>query len=470
MNRVNNFMKSIADSLNNKLTQNIIDNNEYNTHLSTLDNIFNSYREVSNLNNSVLDCNAVLYRNCINKINNIIINLRQLVTSTGSYHLTHLLDLFNIKLFSELEYYSNSFIPISMSLYTTTYLNNKNKKIKIKEQSLIDIFSNIINKLDNIDNEEEDTNIISKLDLIKVCKLNGFSSSVQLALFGAKLYIRNKINVFVISGYFKKDPLNIYRSHPMFVKKNEDLNQSIINLPQSFKKSFIQQITIRDFIVSDTNELVLSCQEAFNELNQLKQKTISALVKHFLAGDFEKQRRILTLFLLAEDDTDTQYLAYIMYDMISNENFMLKPQPLAEQVFNSLHWSVQKKFKIAMNKVDKYTQNISEFNENEIPYDKRICLLKASDSVKSKAMDKLKEINNRSNDSSVKAQQYLDGLLKIPFGIYIKEEIINYLSEFRNQFKACISVDNTNPELEILKEKELITSGDIESCVIQSWS
>ena len=73
--------------------------------------------------------------------------------------------------------------------------------------------------------------------------------------------------------------------------------------------------------------------------------------------------------------------------MISNENFMLKP-PLAEQVFNSLHWSVQKKFKIAMNKVDKYTQNISEFNENEIPYDKRICLLKASDSVKSKAMDK----------------------------------------------------------------------------------
>ena len=31
--------------------------------------------------------------------------------------------------------------------------------------------------------------------------------------------------------------------------------------------------------------------------------------------------------------------------MISNETFMLKPQPLAEQVFNSLHWSVQKKFK-----------------------------------------------------------------------------------------------------------------------------
>ena len=133
----------------------------------------------------------------------------------------------------------------------------------------------------------------------------------------------------------------------MFVHKNESLNKSIINLPESFKKSFIQQITIRDFIVSDTSDLILSCQDAFNELNQLKQKTISALVKTFLAGDFEKQRRILTLFLLAEDDTDTQYLAYIMYDMISNETFMLKPQPLAEQVFNSLHECTEK-FKVVI--------------------------------------------------------------------------------------------------------------------------
>ena len=36
-----------------------------------------------------------------------------------------------------------------------------------------------------------------------------------------------------------------------------------------------------------------------------------------------------------------------MYDMITNESYLLKPQPLAEQVFNSLHWSVQKLFKVA---------------------------------------------------------------------------------------------------------------------------
>ena len=51
-------------------------------------------------------------------------------------------------------------------------------------------------------------------------------------------------------------------------------------------------------------------------------KTISSLVKEFLSSDIEKQRYILTLFLLTESDTDTQYLAHLMYDMISNEQYL----------------------------------------------------------------------------------------------------------------------------------------------------
>ena len=88
---INHYMKSIADSLNSKLNQNMIDNNEYNTHLSTLDIIFSSFLEINSLNNSVFDFNPVLYRNCINKINKIMGDLQKLVTYAGTYHLTHLL-------------------------------------------------------------------------------------------------------------------------------------------------------------------------------------------------------------------------------------------------------------------------------------------------------------------------------------------------------------------------------------------
>ena len=98
---------------------------------------------------------------------------------------------------------------------------------------------------------------------------------------------------------------------------------------------------------------------------QLKDKTISSLVKEFLSANIETQRKILTLFLLMKDDIETQYLAYLMYDMISNESYLLKPQPLAEQVYNSLHWTVQKLFKNAIKRVGTYTQKLVNFNSNK---------------------------------------------------------------------------------------------------------
>ena len=120
--------------------------------------------------------------------------------------------------------------------------------------------------------------------------------------------------------------------------------------------------------------------------------------------------------------------------MISNETYLLRPQPLAEQVYNSLHWSVQKLFKIAVKKVNKYTQKLLDFNENEISYEKRICLMKTEDYVKSKAMDKYKEVQSKSGDGATKAQQYLDAILKIPFGMYRKEPILCILSDFKEKY------------------------------------
>ena len=44
-------------------------------------------------------------------------------------------------------------------------------------------------------------------------------------------------------------------------------------------------------------------------------------------------------------------------------------------------------------------------------------------------MDKFKEVN-KSNDNASKAQQYLDGLLRIPFGNFKKESIIGFLGVY----------------------------------------
>ena len=61
--------------------------------------------------------------------------------------------------------------------------------------------------------------------------------------------------------------------------------------------------------------------------------------------------------------------------------------------------------------------NISQDDtiEEEVPYEVRISEMETNDKIKSKAYDKLKMIK-QSADGAPKAQKYLDGILKIPFG------------------------------------------------------
>ena len=57
--------------------------------------------------------------------------------------------------------------------------------------------------------------------------------------------------------------------------------------------------------------------------------------------------------------------------MISNDSYLLKPQPLAEKVYFSFHWSVKKLFKIAYKKINKMNKKTINFYEDKIPYDKK---------------------------------------------------------------------------------------------------
>ena len=170
-----------------------------------------------------------------------------------------------------------------------------------------------------------------------------------------------------------------------------------------------------------------------NYLNKLKNQLLSSLVKEFLMSTLQDQRKILTLFLISDND-ETKHLAYLLYDMITTSSDSIKPQFMAEEIFKSLHWSVQKKFKVAFKSVEEYRKKLLTLNEENISYEDRIVQLKAPDNVKSKALDKLKEVNT--SKESTKAINYLDGLLKIPFGIYKKEKILSFLEDFSTNIKV----------------------------------
>jgi ATP-dependent Lon protease len=223
---------------------------------------------------------------------------------------------------------------------------------------------------------------------------------------------------------------------------------------------FIQSLNLKDYLISEPHEIYSKYAGYLSNLNTLRQKTITQVVKDFITSELFIKRSIIIQLLVKIDKYDNQYLAYLLYDLLSNDtNGSIDTQ---EQtiLFDSFPWSIKQYFKDAMKSTVQYTNDLSNFDIQKIPLEQQICLLKVSDSVKEKAIQKLKEIKAKSEDSGSKARQYLDGLLKIPFNIYRREPILNIMSDIKLKFINMLQMNNiTNiPIKDNYTSLEILTS------------
>lgn len=473
MNITYNNIYSIMKRLNYSFLQSLITQYEYNSELNKLDFQLQNLKKIPRpfkLQDKI-NHNTITIKLQIQNINE---NLFEIALKTGTDKIFDALylkyncslkELFINNSKSEknlLYFYNHVFMSLSIHIYDLDMIDFPNNTSSIIPYEKI---NKINRKQYDIQNINKCQGNIKCFEMLK--KNKSFLEKIQ----GARLYIpvKNAIlghnHFLVMDGYFIEDPLNISRVGGVLENKNVDLldKMECLEINNYFKTAFVHQITIRDFVLHINSVLVEKCLLAYTELQNLKKKTISCLVKEFLLSDFIKKRDILTLFLLMKDDVDTQYLAYLMYDMITNESYLLKPQPLAEQVFNSLHWSVQKLFKVAIKKINKSTNKLFNFNEEEIPYEKRIFMMKTSDYEKSKAMEKYKEYS-KSGEGSSKCIQYIEGILKIPFSIYRKEPILCFLDEFRVSLQNFINSYLQETKKLIVKEypnKSIVKNRDL---------
>ena len=257
-------------------------------------------------------------------------------------------------------------------------------------------------------------------------------------IFGLNLYIPINDYFIKLTTIVKQDPINICMKNRLWSEKYEILKKSInyLKLPDNFKIKYMEQLSLRDFIVYTDTELVTHVKNSFTDLKKLQSKTISDVVKEFMKSSLQKQRRLLILLLLSEQND--QFLAHIIYDMISNPSNLLKSQLSSDKIYKTLHWSLQKIFKIVFKSEEKNIERLKNLSVDDISFEKRIYLMKTSEKVKKKAFDKLRE-SSGSRESSVKAQQYLEGLLDVPFGIYKKEQILQFLDDFKDNIDSTIS-------------------------------
>ena len=297
--------------------------------------------------------------------------------------------------------------------------------------------------------------------------------SFHLKVYGLQLIIHNGVHKksLIISGIvddvileilnnkFLNDKIALLRES--LSKAQKDENNDIFK--QEYFDRFTSSLLLKDYLIYNVDDILNKYIGSITNVNALRTKGVAQNIKDFLSGDLSSKRLLIIQLLIQIDKFENQYLAYLLYDILSNDvNGNIDTQ---EQVvlFDSFPWLIKEYFRDAMKKTIQYTNDLLNFDIQKIPIEQQICLLNANDSVKEKAVQKLKEIKSKSEDSGSKARQYLDGLLKIPFNIFRKEPILMIMDKIRTCFTNVVK----NNDISYLSSKNSFTSLEISSLIKQ---
>lgn len=304
---------------------------------------------------------------------------------------------------------------------------------------------NIISRNDHVkvnyceDKITDETLIIDNVYNLECMNIDSNTKSFQYKIHGLQVVIQNeKQKRSLVISCIADDIILDFLSNAYINYRKKTILE---NIPSSntFDKDIVlrivESLTLKDILVFGNNDIYKKHISITSDVNYLKYNKLNVIIKKFLEMETYSQRNMLMNLLLYNKEDDIHYITYLLYDLITvqnNENIDSTEQKL---IYESFPWKIKNYFKDTMKITVKYSQDmISKYDINKITLEQQIYLMKVPENVKEKAIMKFKEIKGKNDDSSVKTKQYLEGLLKIPFGVYKREPILNVIKNMNVRF------------------------------------
>jgi hypothetical protein len=463
---IQEIIRNTILSLHNNKKNEIFSNSEINICINSLQELYKKTQNTIDKNKGNLNLNIKNVDSVVETLQTIIDKLSLIISGFGTQCLEDLLficfgsEYKSIKPGDKIVEHKYEIIktychPISYKIinwkgqkhYNKEYVLNNYCENKITEESIIIENSNNIECFD-IDNTAK--SFYSKINGIRVVFQNEKAK---------KTLIVNCIVDDIILDFFSNEYIE-FRKKNIFEKipNGETIDKTII-------ERIINSLTLKEILVFGNNDIYKKQLTIQTDVNSIKCNKLENTIKRFLEMDMLLQRSMLINLLIYNKDDDINYITYLLYDLITVRNNEMLDSSEQKIIYDSFPFKIKTYFQDTMKMTVKYTQDmISKYDISKITLEQQIYLLKAPDNIKEKAMIKFKEIKGKTDDSSNKAKQYLEGLLKIPFGIFRQEPILNKIKEINKKYKnienICKDVNSDKKEnytnIEILGNIEKI--------------
>tara|TARA_X000000950_G_scaffold159369_2_gene195225 strand:+ start:22728 stop:25997 length:3270 start_codon:yes stop_codon:yes gene_type:complete len=446
--KTNDFQKIVYKTINSVYkykTMDIIGASDINICLQNIENVQNN---IINIQTILHSNNKVNYNDLFERVQKINNEFSSIFKCYGTESISDVINVcYGKEYLNKLNNDNNSLyniiktfihpIKYKVLVWKDSHKISKNTNKKLMKNRIVEDYMIVdqAKTLDCFDLARTQQNFLTKVYGIKICFQNE-DEKKTLILSG----IIDDIGMQFINDKYIEEKINEIKSN----KPDEKMYKN-----KSFDR-FIESLTLKELLVYNNKDLYHRYSGYINQTKLIKQKTISQVIKEFVNSELYIQRNTIIQLLIKKDEPEFQYMAYLLYDLLSSENNNTIDTFEQTLLFDSLPWIIKKYFRIAMETTIKYTKNLSNFDTNRIPIEQQICLMKANDIVKEKAMNKLKEVKAKSEDSGSKAKNYLDGLLKIPFNIYKREPLLFFMKKTNEELNKLLNeLKNIDTDLKI---------------------
>jgi len=290
----------------------------------------------------------------------------------------------------------------------------------------------------------DETLFIENANMFECFDAEKTTRSFTQKIYGVRVIVQNEKakKTLIINGML--DDIQIDCLNNLYIKKRmENIMircNSLTGPEHEVYKKIVETMSFKEILTMGDDDIYKKMTTVFTETTIIKNNKLDVSIKRFLEMDIFNQRNLLVNLLLNNNDFEIQYICYLLYDLISIHSIDNGDTKEQIMIYDSLPWKIKSYFKDVINFTIKNTNDmIQKYDINKISIEQQIYLLKADDSIKERAMIKLKEVKTKSDEMGMKAKQYLEGLIKIPFGVYKEEPILKQIKDMNFMFSKLIT-------------------------------
>lgn len=429
ISNIQNIIQKTLISYQTYKKKNILTSNDINIAHESLRRIYNDLNKMNELTKTKIDTNL------LTKLQTLMSDISLIIKSYGTNSIDDLLyiclgpdyiekhisklDKLSIDKFNLIKMYAKPFG------YKNVQIDSQNNTLQLNKHQLI--FDEAVSK----NTSTMDTFEITTTNLSFVKKVYGLNIAFRAP---------DQHKILIVSCII--DDILIDCTDSCFlnakIEKLNTISQTYQNKEQQSFIYFIHCMNLKDLLVYSEDFIKDKFNEYFKQSSIIKNTPLAQVVKDFINGDLYYQRCTLIQLLLRTQEQEFHYLAHILFDILTTEENRFNDARTQTNLFDSLPWNCKIFLRETINKAIQHNL-LTKYDNNLISLEQQICLMNTNISVKEKAMIKLKEVKSKSDDSGSKSKQYLEGLLRIPFGIFRNEPILNKISENNSLFLSVVN-------------------------------